>query len=551
MNYILYARKSTDTEDKQVLSLESQIQELELLAKKAGIKIIEIITESKSAKEPGRPEFNRMMDMIEAKKADAIITWKLDRLARNPVDGGRVSWLLQNGVIKQIQTNSHLYLPKDNVLLMSVEFGLSNQYIRDLSENVSRGMLTKIKSGWFIGKAPFGYLNNPIKNAAVPIIEDPERFKMVRKIWDLMLSGVYTAPQVMEKFNAQYGIRTLKRGKEGGKLLTRSKIYWILNNPFYYGAILYKGEIFQGKHKPMVSVDEFEGVQKILGSEGRPRAQVRKFAYTGMVRCGECGGMITAEKKAKPAKSGGVLEYTYYHCTKRKVGIKCGQAGIREKELEKQISKKLADITIDEDFKNFTIKWLRILHADEVKDRSVIHKQLQKEYNGVQGKLDGLLDMRMQKLISNEEYLAAKSEPIKEKVRVGERLQDSDHRADSWIDVAERTFNFAAYAKERFRIGTLEEKKIIFTALGSNFILKDKKLDAKIRLPFIKVKECLSRVEAEAGRLELLQSGVQSGEGVPVLSQNSSWWSVLDHIRTFFQSFQSPIIIPNLNFNHK
>ena len=113
MKYILYCRKSTDTEDKQVLSLDSQQKELTDLAKKDDIKIIQILTEKKSAKEPGRPIFNEMIKMIQAGKADAILCWKIDRLTRNPVDGGQIQWLLQNNKIKCIQTFEKSYFPPE------------------------------------------------------------------------------------------------------------------------------------------------------------------------------------------------------------------------------------------------------------------------------------------------------------------------------------------------------------------------------------------------------------------------------------------------------
>jgi len=148
-HYFLYARKSTDVEDKQVRSIEDQLAVLRALAKTEGLNIIEEFVEKQSAKLPGRPIFDKMLTRIEKGEAQGIICWKLDRLARNPIDGGQISWFLQRGVIQHIQTHDRSYRPTDNILMMSVEFGMANQYILDLSSNVKRGLHEKARRGEF------------------------------------------------------------------------------------------------------------------------------------------------------------------------------------------------------------------------------------------------------------------------------------------------------------------------------------------------------------------------------------------------------------------
>jgi DNA invertase Pin-like site-specific DNA recombinase len=136
--YFLYARKSSENEDKQAASIPSQVDELKRLAKDHNLKIVDILTEEKSAKAPGRIVFGQMLQEIHEGKADGILCWKLDRLARNPVDGGNIAWMLQQGVIQHIQTFQKGYFPTDNVMMMSVEMGMANQFILDLSLNTNR-----------------------------------------------------------------------------------------------------------------------------------------------------------------------------------------------------------------------------------------------------------------------------------------------------------------------------------------------------------------------------------------------------------------------------
>src|SRR5579884_956493 len=145
LKYIIYARKSTESEDRQVQSIEDQLTRMREIAELRGVRVVDVLTESKSAKAPGqRPQFEYMLSQIERGKADGILCWQINRLSRNPIESGRVQWLLQRGVIRSIVTVEREYRPDDNVLLFSVETGMANQYILDLSRNVKRGMQGKL-----------------------------------------------------------------------------------------------------------------------------------------------------------------------------------------------------------------------------------------------------------------------------------------------------------------------------------------------------------------------------------------------------------------------
>ena len=164
IKYFLYARKSSEAEDRQVASIDSQINELTKIAKRDNLEIMGTpLSESQSAKAPGRPVFNKMIERIHKGEAQGIICWKLDRLARNPIDGGGISWMLQEGIIKHIQTYERSYYPTDNVLMMSVEFGMANQFVRDLSQNTKRGLRAKAERGWYPTFATLGYMHNILK----------------------------------------------------------------------------------------------------------------------------------------------------------------------------------------------------------------------------------------------------------------------------------------------------------------------------------------------------------------------------------------------------
>ena len=235
IKYFIYARKSSESEDRQMASIESQIEELKKLAEQNNLEVVDILSESKSAKEPGRPIFNKMLERIHKGEAQGIICWKLNRLARNPIDGGQISWLLQQSIIKHILTYGRSYYPSDNVLMMAVELGMANQFIRDLSTDSKRGLKTKAERGWYPTFSTLGYIHNPFKKKGEKeIINDPERYDLVRKMFELMLTGKYTPPKIVEVANEEWGLRT-----KDGRKIARSTIYQIFSDTFYYGEFEY------------------------------------------------------------------------------------------------------------------------------------------------------------------------------------------------------------------------------------------------------------------------------------------------------------------------
>jgi len=507
--YFLYARKSSEAEDRQIASIDSQIAELTQVAKKNRIQIVDILSESQSAKAPGRPVFNKMIERISRGEAQGIICWKLDRLARNPIDGGQISWLLQRGILEHIQTYEKSYYPSDNVLMMSVEFGMANQFIIDLSLNTKRGLKTKAERGWYPVFAMLGYINNSLKKKGEKeLICDPERFHLVRKMFDLMLTDNYSPPQILKIATEEW--RLLNRN---GKRIARSTIYRIFTDPFYYGVFEYpkgSGNWYQGKHKPMISEKEYDRIQLLLGRKGKPRPKKHIFSFRGLIFCGECGAMVTAEEKIKKQKNGNVHRYIYYHCTKRK-NPNCSQKVVREEEIENQIMNILERIEIPPEFCKWAIEQLKTEHEKEQVDRNIILSTQQRSYNTCIQKLDNLIDMRASNLITEEEFLRKKSQLTKEKIKLHELLNDTDSRVDNWIERAEEVFHFAENARTTFQKGTLEAKRQILAALGSNSLLKDGKLSINVEKPIILMEEVAKGVKELNERLEPPQTVENTG----------------------------------------
>lgn len=502
IKYFLYARKSSENEDRQVQSIDDQVNHLKQHAFNLNLNIKKIYTEAKSAKKPNnRPLFDEMIQGIENGEADGILCWHLNRLTRNPIDSGKLSWLLQQRVIKSIQTIERQYLPDDNVLLFNVETGQANQYILDLSRDTKRGLLKKLNAGWQTGIAPLGYLNDKENKI---IIKDPERFNLIRKIWDLVLTGNYTPSKVLNITNNEWGFRTRRFRKIGGNPLSRSGIYKMFTNLFYAGIIAVKGVQYQGAHEPMITLEEYNRVQILLGRKGKPRPKKHQFAFTGSIRCGVCGCLYTAETKKKFIKTTGeIREYTYYHCTKKTRKVKCNQKqNIREEELELMIEKEIEKYTILPEFLQWALEGLNKKNDIEIEDRTKVYEMQHKSLVETQKELDELTKMRYRQLIDDETFIKEKNELQTKIVQMKENLRHTETRAEKWLELTEKTFNFATYARKAFLMGGLELKKEILLALGKTPIIKDKKLFIEPNEWLVPIKNEYLNLEAEYLRLE-------------------------------------------------
>ena len=365
MRYILYCRKSTDTEDKQVMSLDSQENEMRAFAEQYGLTISHILIESQSAKAEGRPVFASLLSMIQAGEADGIICWKLDRLARNMADAGRVIDLLQRGVIKQIRTHDAVHLPTDNVLMLAVQLGMANQYIRDLSENVKRGNKTKLEQGGWPNKAPFGYRNDL---ATKQLVLDPPRSTAVARVFELYTTGRYAMNDIKRTLYVE-GFRS-----ESGTPIVKSTIERIIKNPFYMGVMLSNEKYYNGNHEPIISKSEYEQAQQVLAGTTRPKTQTLLFPLRGIIQCAFCGCQYTASLKKG---------HEYYYCTNGKGICEAHSRYLRSEPATELVSEALSKVRIGEEMIEIMHDAKREMCADSYSYTEAIQKRLQSQLAGL------------------------------------------------------------------------------------------------------------------------------------------------------------------------
>lgn len=333
VRYCLYARKSSEDDERQALSIDSQIKEMMILAQREGLEITEVRRESHSAQSSGRrPEFNRLIDDIRSGTFNGILTWAPDRLSRNAGDLGMIVDLMDQGLLHDIRTHGQRFRnsPNEKFLLMILcsQAKLEND---NRGINVKRGLKNKCELGVRPGVAPLGYLNerSPDRNKG-KIIIDPQRAPVIKEMFLLVQNRHYSGRKLKHWLDKEMDFTT-----RSGKRITLSMVYKVLKNPFYYGEFEYGGTMYSGTHEPLISKQLFDEVQKQL--EVAPRNWGEKeFEFVRLLTCGACQSGVTAEEKFKYRQDGTATRYVYYHCTAGK-DRNCKQPYVREEEIMAQL----------------------------------------------------------------------------------------------------------------------------------------------------------------------------------------------------------------------
>ncbi len=516
LRYIAYVRKSTEDEEKQVLSKEAQRDKIK--ERFPDLNIVVALDESKSAFEPGKRDvFAQMIAMIDKGEADAIVAWHPDRLSRNEVDAGGITWRVRQGIIKDLKFASFSFdNSPEGLMMLQMTMSQSQYFSAKLSKDVKRGNETKRKNGGIAGKAPEGYLNDRLKKTVYP---DPERFPVIRKAFDMYLTGEHSVQAVWRALD-DWGYTTLKRQKIGGNPLNRSTLYLILRNPRYAGKIPdpHDSEKFYDAAYPaMITVEEYDQVQTLLGNKGATKFKAtREFVLRGFIRCAVCGCMITAEKKVKKLAGGSTSEHIYYHCTRRSKAACDQRMNIREADLFEQLKALLDGYELVPKLYEWGMTALSKLAEDEVAERNKVQKMQSTSITGLQTQLDNLLDMATKGLISGEEY-QAKSQSLKGDLKKRQEEQaDTVGRTRGWYEFVGNTLQTLNLANARFVEGDLGDKKEILLAIGQNPVLRDGKLliEANPWLNPIKREASTARDQLEAVRTMPQQIQKASEEAV-------------------------------------
>lgn len=416
VRYCLYARKSTEQEDKQVLSIDSQIKEMEKMALADNLEIVTLKRESHSAKEAGqRPVFNEIVEELKQGKFSGILTWAPDRIARNAGDLGRIVDLMDQKKLIEIRTYGQKFTNTPNDKFMLMILGSQAKLENDNKViNVKRGLKMRASMGLRPSMAPTGYLNSKNKDEKCQVIVDAKRAPIIKQMFEKFANENYSGRKIYK------WLREMDFKNKNGKYVTLGNIYRMLRMTFYYGVFEYpesSGEWYTGKHTPIISRELFEAVQEKIKVE-KKKAYGREFAFTRMLHCAYCESGITAEEKIKELKDGGSNAHVYYRCTKVK-NRECPNESVKESILIDEVMPIIDKMSMD---------------------KSELKKKLEEEVTRYALFQTGVLGVDLN--------------------------QSKKHK-----DISIKTF-----AKHMLRHGTMLQKREVLSCIKSRILLKDKKL---------------------------------------------------------------------------
>ena len=462
------------------MSIEAQVAELQEFAKRENLYITEFVTESKSAKVPGREIFNQVLRRIEKGEISGIVSWHPDRLARNSIDGGKIIYLLDTGKLKDLKFPTHWF---DNTpqgkFMLNIAFGQSKYYVDNLSENVKRGQRQKIRNGVWPKKAPLGCLNNP-KTRGIDV--DPEKSKIVKKAFEEFAKGKSFTD--ISRLFYKFGLKT-----KDGNQLNPSTVKNILSNRFHIGLMKFAGEIYKGTHKQFISKSLFEKAQKQVKRINKPRRGGHNFPFIGLTKCAECGAAITAEIHTKYYKTTKrKADYIYYRCTKKK-GPCSQKSYVRQEEFDSQMRKIVSDVAIPATIAKDWLSWLKRDEKGETKLAQVNIEKLENGIRELDKKLNLLVDGYLDGVFEEEIYKLKKNEIFEEKLKLQEQIAKIKEKGSHWLEPFKE---FIICARDGAKIARVKNNchdlAIMAKNVGSNFFLQNQHLGVEYKKGFDTVK---------------------------------------------------------------
>ena len=461
---ILYARKSTDVEDKQVLSIETQLTELRKYARDNNLTIIDELVEKRTAKMPGRPVFNSLLARIKNGEATGILAWHPDRLARNSVDGGQIVFLVDQGLIKSLRFPTFWFEPTpQGKFMLNMAFGQSKYYVDSLSENTKRGLREKVRRGIFPALAPLGYLNDPRTKT---IVVDKQFAPVIKQMYEAYASGRYTLQEISILLKEKGAV------SRSGKLYSLDQVRVMLSNPFYYGLFRYKGELHEGSHEPIIEKSLFDKVQAVSEQRCRNKKKWKKNkVFCGTFRC-SCGMMITAEYKVKVQKSGKRHYYTYYRCSRKSKIVKCKEKPIREELLDSRLSDFLLDFAPPTEMLDYLTNRLNTEAEISLSSTRKWRSEIEQKVQGIALKQKILLDSYLDQDIDRKTFVAKKNELLNKKKSLSELLGSENTSQNLWVEPMRKWLDtLGSICKIAKSDDLVAKKHLILDLFGLNLVL--------------------------------------------------------------------------------
>lgn len=464
---VIYARVSSREQEKEGYSIPAQLKYLNEYADKKGFHVVQEFTDNETAKKSGRTNFNEMLKFLKHNKnIRTVLVEKTDRLYRNFKDYVVLEdydleiHLVKEGSVLSKESKSH------DKFIHGIKVLMAKNYIDNLSEEVKKGLYEKASQGYWVSKPPHGYKRLDSKNIVINENEAP----FVKRAFELYAQGDISLRRLCEQLHEEGFIF-----KPHKPVINRSSLELILKNRFYTGQFVFKEKIYSGLHKPLISRELFERAQKAFHKDNKPKYEDKIFLFTNLIKCGECGCSIVAERKKQ--------KYVYYHCTWGKGN--CSQKKyVREEELEQLFNQAVKNIYLDDEQKQWIITGLKQsledeskYHEERIEALTVQSKRLQDRIKKIYiDKLDGLIDETF--------WLEQHNKWKIELEKIETIIQAHSKTNIRYIEEGVGILELAQKASFLYEKQNSEEKLKLLKILLSNSWLKDGKLSYEYKKPF-------------------------------------------------------------------
>ncbi|KKQ47047.1 MAG: Recombinase [Candidatus Woesebacteria bacterium GW2011_GWC1_38_13] len=519
--YFAYIRKSTDTEDKQELSLDAQKRIIGDNAKRDNLVIVKWFEEKLSARKKGRPVFNELLEKLETTDITGVICHKPDRLTRNLWDSAKINEMMEHGKDFIFVSGSYPNNAQGK-LMFNISTATSKWYVDNLSEETKKGQEQSIIKGFSPGSPPLGYLTKreylALTGEETDKREiDPSRAPIVKKAYELYDIGKLSIDGVVE-WSYKNGFRGKDTAKRPSGKVGKGAWYNILTNPFYYGWFKWLGKIHKGTHTPIVDYELWERVGRRLKLKGHRFQLLYEFPFkVEQMHCGGCGAGITAEQKFQvicpickfkfwyknkrmcpkckipltKMDKAKYLHYIYYHCTRSR--FKCTETSVRHEYLQQVFEEAIDKITLPSELGEIFREELKQGFKEEQNLRDVSLQNLNRERGRIQEKHDRLLELYIDQSLDKASYDKKNIEYEDEKQKIEIEIERYKKLDKQWFDTAVLYLELSQSAGKLFKNASDERKNELLNFVFQNLTLKDKKIDFTYKKPFDILVNCQNR----------------------------------------------------------
>lgn len=467
---VIYARVSSREQAEEGFSIPAQLKLLREYGAAKGFAVAREFVDVETAKQAGRQGFGEMVEFLRGSRGlcRAILVEKTDRLYRNLRDYVTLDELdleihfVKEGFVLSADSRS------TERFLHGIKVLMAKNYIDNLGEEASKGMREKAEQGIWPSWAPLGYVNLELNGQRV-VVPDPERAGIIRRMFEWYASGTCSLEQVRQR-----AIEEGLTGRNGGPP-SKSTVAHVLQNIFYTGSFVWKGRVYEGNHKPLITVELFERAQQAFRKDNKPsRRASHIFPYTGLLQCAFCGCAITAERKKG--------RYVYYHCTGFRGG--CQKPAIREEALEELLGGVVSAVVIPEE----TVEWIKQALRESHHDERAYHEEqvqhLQAEYLRLQGRLDRAYEDRLDGRIAEDFWARKSAEWRQQQIALRVAMERHENANRIYFEEGFRILDLAGRAYDLWLAqGAFEKRKLLDVVL-SNCTFDGETLTATYRKPF-------------------------------------------------------------------